>query len=320
MSPTTAATSHPPESGWAHAPREVLRTVAAEFDIRKLHHDEALDDVRQTGFAHTRREGVICLAMNREYFMRACNNPDIRAIITLPVVAGAVQLPVDKAVIVCPRAEELYLYLHAKQTPTPEDDVLDIHPSATLDASAVLRGQVRIGPNVRIGPRVVVSGPATIQAGARLDAGVIVGCEGLYAKIVQDQRLHIPHFGGVEIGVGAFVHAGAIIVRSALRGEATRIGNAAHIGVMTNIGHDVEIGDMVAISSNCVIAGRARIGARAWIGASATVSNAISVGAGAKVRLGAVVIRDVPDNASVSGNFAVDHAHALRRYLKETGP
>jgi len=66
-----------------------------------------------------------------------------------------------------------------------------------------------------------------------------------------------------------------------------------------------------------VIAGRARVGEQAWIGASATVSNAIRVGARARVRLGAVVIRDVPAGASVSGNFAVDHARTLRDYLMQ---
>jgi UDP-3-O-[3-hydroxymyristoyl] glucosamine N-acyltransferase len=69
-----------------------------------------------------------------------------------------------------------------------------------------------------------------------------------------------------------------------------------------------------------VIAGRARIGAKAWIGASAVVSNAVRVGEGARVRLGAMVIRDVPDGASVSGNFAVDHARTLRRYIEDAGP
>jgi hypothetical protein len=33
-----------------------------------------------------------------------------------------------------------------------------------------------------------------------------------------------------------------------------------------------------------------------------------------------MVIRDVPDGASVSGNFAVDHARTLRRYIEDAGP
>jgi UDP-3-O-[3-hydroxymyristoyl] glucosamine N-acyltransferase len=186
-----------------------------------------------------------------------------------------------------------------------------------VDASAVLRGNVRIGAGSSIGPRVVVEGPVRIGIGVRVEAGAIIGCDGLYAKNVAGERLHIPHFGGVDLGDHAYVHAGAVVVRSAIHGEATRIGRAAHLGVMCNIGHDVDVGDGATISSNVVVAGRARIGARAWVGASATISNMVRIGDDAEVRIGAVVIRDVPDGGDVSGNFARGHAGNMKRYLKD---
>ena len=67
-----------------------------------------------------------------------------------------------------------------------------------------------------------------IGAGVRIEAGAILGCEGLYAKKIAGERIHIPHFGGVDVGDDAFIHAGAIVVRSAVRGEATRVGRRAH--------------------------------------------------------------------------------------------
>jgi UDP-3-O-[3-hydroxymyristoyl] glucosamine N-acyltransferase len=186
-----------------------------------------------------------------------------------------------------------------------------------LDPSAVLRGDVSIGAGSSIGPRVVLDGPVRIGVNVRIEAGTVIGCDGLYAKRVAGKRLHIPHFGGVDIGDEACIHAGAVLVRSAVRGEATRIGRGAHIGVMCNIGHDVEVGDEATVSSNVVVAGRARIGARAWVGASATISNMVRIGDGAEVRIGAVVIQDVPDGGDVSGNFARGHAGNMKRYLKE---
>jgi UDP-3-O-[3-hydroxymyristoyl] glucosamine N-acyltransferase len=181
-----------------------------------------------------------------------------------------------------------------------------------------LRGNVQIEADVLIGPRVVINGPAVVRRNAHIDAGAIVGCDGLYAKKVLGERMHIPHFGGVEIGEQAYIHAGAIVARSAIKGEATRIAKGAHVGIMANIGHDAEIGEGATLSSNCVIAGRSYIGAHAWIGASATISNAIRVGEHARVRLGAVVIRDVPARGDVAGNFAIEHARALRNCLKGT--
>jgi len=302
-------------AGWTDGLRGLMERLGEAFGPLEVRNAGALDDVRQTGFAWTRQPGVVCLATNRDYFAQAAGNPCARAIVA-PRTAIAGEAPPDKAIIISDRAEELYLHLHAIQSPDAEGDALELDHSAIIDTTAVLRGRVWIEAGARIGPRAVISGPATVRRGACIDAGAIVGCEGLYAKTIQGERVHMPHFGGVEIGERAYIHAGAVIVRSAIRGEATRIGKAAHVGVMANVGHDAEVGEAATLSSHCVIAGRARIGAHAWIGASATISNAIKVGDHARVRLGAVVIRDVPERGDVSGNFAVEHARTLRNHLK----
>jgi UDP-3-O-[3-hydroxymyristoyl] glucosamine N-acyltransferase len=295
--------------------RDQLAQVGDTAGVFEVHNSQVLDEARQTGFAWTRQPGVVCLAMNRDYFAQAAANPCACAIIA-PAAAVGNEAPQGKALIIGDRAEELYLHLHAAQLPDHDGDLPEIDDSASVDTTAVLRGCVRIEAGVRIGPRAVISGPAIVRNGAHIDAGAIVGCEGLYAKTVRGTRVHMPHFGGVEIGERAYIHAGAVIARSAIRGEVTRIGNDAHIGVMANVGHDAEIGEAATLSSHCVIAGRARIGAHAWVGASATISNAVRVGDHARVRLGAVVVRDVPERGDVSGNFAVEHARTLRHYLK----
>lgn len=309
-------THAPADSAWDTPLEEILDACAHDFGIADIRNPRALADARQTGFVWTERPGVVCQAANRAYFERACGNPCVRAIIA-PSSACTDTLSADCALIVCPRAEELYLSLHARQRPNPSATPV-VDPTANIDESAVLRGAVQIDAGVRIGPRAVIRGPTHIAHDVVIEAGAIIGCDGLYAKSILGKRQHIPHFGGVEIEPDAFIHAGAVVVRSAIRGEATRIGAAAHIGIGANVGHDTSIGAAATLSSHCVIAGRARIGNEVWIGASATISNAITVGDGARVRLGAVVIRDVPPGADVSGNFADQHARTLRRLLKET--
>lgn len=277
---------------------------------------QALALARQTGFVWTRQQGVVCLAADRRYLAMALDNPSVVAVVVPTAFAGID--PQGRAVIVAERSDELYHHLHATQRFAESGAAPDIDPSASVDPSAVLRGEVRVGAGTSIGPRVVLDGPVRIGANVRIEAGAILGCDGLYAKQVAGKRLHMPHFGGVDVADDAFVHAGAVVVRSAIRGEATRIGRGAHVGVMSNIGHDVDVGDDATISSNVVVAGRARIGARAWIGASAAISNMVSIGDGAEVRIGAVVIRDVPAGGDVSGNFARGHAGNMKRYLKES--
>lgn len=303
-------------SGWSTTLPRQLDQVSEAFGITEIRKPDLLEQARQTGFVWTSQPGVVCLAMNRKYVAIARDNPDVVAIIIPPALIGREAVD-GKALIVCEKADQLYHHLHLDQLPETERDDVEIDETAFVDASAVLRGRVRIGPRVRVGPRVVINGPAEIACDVRIDAAAVVGCEGLYAKSILGVRRHVPHFGGVAVGEGAFIHAGAVIVRSAISGEATRIGKGAHIGILSNIGHDVQVGEAATISSNVVIAGRATIGARAWIGASATVSNMVEIGDGAEVRIGAVVIQDVPAGGDVSGNFALAHGRNMKRFLKE---
>lgn len=301
---------------WLDKLQHALDQHGGAFGLVEVRDPAHLAGARQTGFVWTRQPGVVCLAADRRYFAMARDNPDVVAILAPPAVAAGEVVP-GKSVIVAAAADQAYHHLHLLQAPPEAGAEPELDPTAQVDASAALRGAVRVGAGVRIGPRVVIEGPADIGAGARIDAGAILGCDGLYTKDVLGERVHIPHFGGVDIGPRAHVHGGAVIVRSAVRGEATRIGAGAHVGVLTNIGHDVEVGEAATISSNCVVAGRARIGARCWIGASVSISNAVSIGQGARVRIGAVVVQDVPAGGEVSGNFAQPHARNIKRYLRE---
>lgn len=299
---------------WANGLPQLLMPLYDEFEIAGVRNPAHLEAARQTGFVWTARPGVVCLAMTREYLRTAIQNPCVVAIVVPPALASG---PVgdDKALVVAGKPDELYHHLHLSQCMDGEGGSR-VDETAVIDPSALLAGQVSIGARVRIGPRVIVNGPVVIGDDVQIDAGAIIGCDGLYAKVVRGSRQHILHFGGVEIGENAYIHAGATIVRSAIRNEATCIAGGSHIGPGSVVGHDVQVGRDATISSNAVIAGRARVGARAWIGASATISNMVVIGEGAKVRLGAVVLQDVPENGDVSGNFALAHSKNMKSYLR----
>lgn len=298
--------------------QRALDEASGQFAIQ-VRHPATVAGARQSGFVWTRQPGVVCLAMSRAYLAQAQRNPDVSAIVAPPSVADRTDDD-TKALIVCDRADELFHHLHLTQAPFADlaQDRFEVDDTAQVDASAVLRGRVRIGAGARIGPGVVISGPARVDRDASIEARAVIGCDGLYAKTVLGVRRHMPHFGGVVIGEFARILAGAVVVRSAIHGESTRIGASACVGVLSNIGHDVTVGDGATISSNVVVAGRATVGAHAWIGASATISNMVDIGERAEVRLGAVVLQDVPPGGDVSGNFARSHAANMRRFLEET--
>ena len=70
------------------------------------------------------------------------------------------------------------------------------------------------------------------------------------------------------------------------------------------------------IVANSAIGGRTVIGDDSWVGLGANVTNGIVMGNHARANIGSVVTKDVPDGASMSGNFAIDHKRFLENLKK----
>lgn len=107
----------------------------------------------------------------------------------------------------------------------------------------------------------------------------------------------------VEIGEGAVIMMGAILNIGTAVGEGTMIDMGAVLGGRAIVGRHSHIG------AGTVLAGVVEppsakpvtIGDNVLIGAKAVVIEGVSVGNGAVVAAGAVVTRDVPENAVVAG-------------------
>ena len=93
--------------------------------------------------------------------------------------------------------------------------------------------------------------------------------------------------GGVGIGNGSVIMAGAVI------NPGTMIGKGCIINTNSSIDHDCMIGDFVHVSVGSHLAGTVPIGEYTWIGAGATVSNNINICDGCMIGAGAVVIKDI---------------------------
>lgn len=83
-----------------------------------------------------------------------------------------------------------------------------------------------------------------------------------------------------------------------------RFGNNVLIQGKAVMGHNLVLGDNVVISSLAFVGGDVTIGKDTYIAPSSCIRNGIHIGENAIVGMGAVVTKDVPDNAVVVGNPA----------------
>jgi sugar O-acyltransferase (sialic acid O-acetyltransferase NeuD family) len=99
----------------------------------------------------------------------------------------------------------------------------------------------------------------------------------------------------VEIGAGTVIMAGVII------NPATVIGENCIINTGATIDHDCQIGAHSHIAPGCNLAGTVTTGAGVFLGLGSKVIPGVKVGQWSVAGAGAVLIKDVPEDAIVVG-------------------
>lgn len=110
-------------------------------------------------------------------------------------------------------------------------------------------------------------------------------------------------FDGNDIGPAAIICHHAVITANA------RIGRGFHCNLGAYVAHDCVIGDFVTFAPGVKCNGNVEIGDYAYVGAGAVLRQGspgrpLRIGHGATVGMGAIVVADVPDGATVAGNPA----------------
>ncbi len=206
--------------------------------------------------------------------------------------------------------------------PPPAHPAAGIHPTALVDASAVLGKNVSIGagaivqagasigdntilyPQTYVGDETVIGADCVLYPGVKImhqvtignrcmfQAGAVVGSDGFGYAWTGRGYFKIPQVGTVVIEDDVEIGANATIDRA--RFGETRIGTGTKLDNLVHIAHNVKLGPCCAFAAQVGIAGSAVIGMGVQMGGQSAAIGHITVGDGLTVVGQSAISKSVP--------------------------
>lgn len=241
------------------------------------------------------------------------------------------------------RAKDAYLArAHALRLFFPVEKAKQfVHPTAVIDATAIIAKDLEIhanaviGKNVSIGSGVRIMPNATIYDGVSIGEGTTIhsgvsirencevgrnciihnnttiGSDGFgFAKTEEKQWLKIPQTGHVVIEDDVEIGANTAIDCASV-GE-TRIKRGAKIDNLVQIGHSCTVDEDALICSQTGLAGSSHIGKRVVLAGQVGIAGHLTVGDDAVITAKSATSHDVEPGKVISGIPGFDNRDWLR--------
>ena len=221
----------------------------------------------------------------------------------------------------------------------------DIHPSATVDASAQIGKHVKIGAGTYVGKNVVLADDVilypnvTILDDTKIGQGTIVwsgtvirerteigmycvfhnnvsiAADGFgYRPAENGQGLvKIPQIGNVIIGNGVEIGANSCVDRAKF--SSTIIGDGCKIDNLVQIAHNCVLGRSCIMAGASGLAGSVTLGDGVIIGGSASIKDHTTIHSGAIIGAGSGVVGDVPAGKTYLGYPAAEARETLKQWV-----
>lgn len=229
--------------------------------------------------------------------------------------------------------------------PGPPQMDTEIHPTATVDATAKLGKNCKIGAGTYVGKNVVLGdgvilypnvtvldettvGKGTIMwpgtvvrersqigAGCIFHSNVSIGADGFGYRPSDDGRglVKIPQIGNVIIGNGVEIGANSCVDRGKF--SSTIVGDGCKIDNLVQIAHNCVMGRSCIMAGHSGLAGSVTLGDGVIIGGSASIKDHTTIEAGAVVGAGSGVIGNVAAGKTVLGYPAQDSREMLKQWV-----
>lgn len=279
----------------------------------KVYRDGSFDYTSAPGY---QIPSSICYAVSKNGVLKLNKDTNIVAVITLKELAEYVDP--SKGVILSERPDEEYYGIHNELFLSGEMSLprgRSIAESSHIEEGVVLPDNVIIGECVIIERGVVIEDFTVIGDDAYIGQRAILGAIGMQSLKVNGVRQQVCFGGGVRIGKGCEILANAI-VQKPYQCFYTEVGDQTQISVKVSVGHGSRIGESCMIAGGVTISGNVSLGDNVWIGPGSVLADGLNVASQAKIRIGSVVVKDVPAGCEVSGNFALPHQLTVKNFTK----
>lgn len=221
--------------------------------------------------------------------------------------------------------------------------LVDIHPTAVIDASAKIGNgskigagcyiglRVNIGENVTIYPNVTILDDTVIGKNTIIWSGTVIrersvigdncifhpnctiGADGFGFRPDPERGLvKIPQIGNVVIGNNVEIGANSCVDRGKF--SSTVLGDGCKIDNLVQIGHNSKLGKFCIMAGNSGLAGSVTLGNGVIIGGSASIKDHTSIGDGAIVGAGSGVTGNIEAGKVMLGYPAVEARDALKQW------
>lgn len=269
-------------------------------------------DFNQLGMATSNfsEHGVLSFLIDNKFLDSIKNNKNISAVITTEeLVENFTDGKIGIIVSENPKLTfyKLHNYLVEKEFYWKKF-ANEIHPTALISKNAIIANDsIKIGKNSRIEDGVIIHRGVIIGDNVMIRSNTVIGSSGF--QFLSDSHTVTPvKTGGLlYINDSVEIQHNCCIDRGVLGGK-TILRNNVKIDNFVHIAHDCVIGERTLITAGVKFGGRTVVGKDCWLGINSTISNGLVIGDNVTVSLGSVVTRNIANNATVTGNFAIDHS------------
>lgn len=286
----------------------------SEIKRGKLIKDESFNWLGLTAEEYKNKR-VLTFLNDIKYLKEIEQNKTIVGIITTEEVAKEL-LDTDYGILVVDNPKREFFLLHNKLS--QENFYYNIKENR-ISEKAIISEKANIGKNnivieenVIIEAGVTIYPNVTIKSGSIIKSGTILGADGFHYGRFEKEIIKVESIGELIIQENVVIQNNCVIDKGIF--DKTIIEKNSKIYNLVHIAHDSKIGKNTFITAGVIICGRVKVGKNSYLGPNCTIKNGLSLGENSKVSMGAVVTRNVGDNETVTGNFAIPHSKFLKLF------